>query len=578
MHREWHAEILIVGASFGGVSAALAAARAGRRVVLTEETGWIGGQATAQGVPLDEHPWIERYGSSESYRQFRRNVREYYRRNYPLTEQSRADRAFNPGAGWVSALCFEPKAGRAVLEELLAPYLSAGRILLVLHHRPVAVQADGDLIRAVTLQSTRGGDLLTVAADYVLDATELGELLELGKIEHVIGAEAHDETAEPTALEQADPLRQQGFTHLIAVDYRPGEDHTIERPPDYDRFRDGFASLVGMSDDPALKQRRLFGAGMADPTRSAGSLGTAEDRETRAGGVGRGAAAPSQPYQFCIWNFRRVLCAANFLPGTIDSDVTMLMSGNEYRGGVLCGVPAPDAAANREAARRMSLALVHFLQTEVEPGYGGGRGFPGIRPRPDVFDTADGLAVQPYIRESRRIRAEYTVTERSFHREQPGREEAPERFADAVAVGGYRIDVHEPHPAGQSYTLSLHGKHWPQQLPLGALLPVRIDNLLPACKNIGATHVTNGCFRLHPNEWSTGEAAGHLAAFCLDHGVRPRAVRADPRLVAALQRRLERDGMELEWPQWQPAMSYHSYRVDQPAWYWGESARAPRLR
>ena len=578
MHREWHAEILIVGASFGGVSAALAAARAGRRVVLTEETGWIGGQATAQGVPLDEHPWIERYGSSESYRQFRRSVREYYRRNYPLTEQSRADRAFNPGAGWVSALCFEPKVGRAVLEEMLAPYLSAGRILLVLHHRPVAVQADGDLIRAVTLACTRGGDLLTVAAAYVLDATDLGELLELGKIEHVIGAEAHDETAEPTALEQADPLRQQGFTHLIAVDYRPGEDHTIERPPDYDRFRDGFASLVGMSDDPALKQRRLFGAGMADPTRSAGSLGTAEDRETRAGGVGRGAAAPSQPYQFCIWNFRRVLCAANFLPGTIDSDVTMLMSGNEYRGGVLCGVPAPDAAANREAARRMSLALVHFLQTEVEPGYGGGRGFPGIRPRPDVFDTADGLAVQPYIRESRRIRAEYTVTERSFHREQPGREEAPERFADAVAVGGYRIDVHEPHPAGQSYTLSLHGKHWPQQLPLGALLPVRIDNLLPACKNIGATHVTNGCFRLHPNEWSTGEAAGHLAAFCLDHGVRPRAVRADPRLVAALQRRLERDGMELEWPQWQPAMSYHSYRVDQPAWYWGESARAPRLR
>ena len=578
MHREWHAEILIVGASFGGVSAALAAARAGRRVVLTEETGWIGGQATAQGVPLDEHPWIERYGSSESYRQFRRSVREYYRRNYPLTEQSRADRAFNPGAGWVSALCFEPKVGRAVLDEMLAPYLSAGRILLMLHHRPVVVQADGDLIRAVTLACTRGGDLLTVAADYVLDATDLGELLELGKIEHVIGAEAHDETGEPTALEQADPLRQQGFTHLVAVDYRPGEDHTIERPLDYDRFRAGFASLVGMSDDAALRQRRLFGAGMADPTRSAGSVGTAEDRETCAGGLGRRAAAPSRPYQFCIWNFRRVLCAANFLPGTVDSDVTMLMSGNEYRGGVLCGVPAAEAAANREAARRMSLALVHFLQAEVEPGYGGGRGFPGIRPRPDVFDTPNGLAVQPYIRESRRIRAEYTVTERSFHREQPGRQAAPERFADAVAVGGYRIDVHEPHPAGQSYTLSLHGKHWPQQLPLGALLPVRVDNLLPACKNIGATHVTNGCFRLHPNEWSTGEAAGHLAAFCLDRGVVPRAVRADPGLLSVLQRRLERDGVELEWPHWHPAMSYHSYRVDQSGWHWGESARAPRLR
>ena len=497
-------------------------------------------------MPLDEHPWIERYGSSESYRQFRRSVRAYYRRNYPLTAESRADRAFNPGAGWVSALCFEPKVGRAVLEELLAPWVSAGRILLVLHHRPVAVESDGDLVRAVTLESTRGDGLLTVAANYVLDATELGELLELGGVERVIGAESRAETGEPTALERADPLRQQGFTHLVAVDHRPGEDHTIECPLDYDRFRAGFASLVGVSDAPELKQRRLFAAKMDDP---------------------------AEPYRFCIWNFRRVLCAANFLPGTVDSDVTMLMSGNEYRGGVLCGVPAQDAAVHREAARRMSLALVHFLQTEIEPGFDGRPGFPGIRPRPDVFDTADGLAVQPYIRESRRIRAEYTVTERSFHREQPGREAAPERFADAVAVGGYRIDVHEPHPAGQSYTLSLHGKHWPQQLPLGALLPVRVDNLLPACKNIGATHVTNGCFRLHPNEWSTGEAAGHLAAFCLDRGVRPRAVRADAGLVAGLQRRLERDGVELGWPAWHPAMSYHSYRIDQPHWHWGESAR-----
>ena len=82
--------------------------------------------------------------------------------------------------------------------------------------------------------------------------------------------------------------------------------------------------------------------------------------------------------------------------------------------------------------------------------------------------------------------------------------------------------------------------------------------------HIGATNVTNGCFRLHPNEWSTGESAGHLAAFCLDHGVRPRAVRAAPELVAGLQRRLERDGVELERPHWQPSMSCHRYRVYQP--------------
>ena len=97
--------------------------------------------------------------------------------------------------------------------------------------------------------------------------------------------------------------------------------------------------------------------------------------------------------------------------------------------------------------------------------------------------------------------------------------------------------------------------------------------LVNACKNIGVTHVTNGCFRLHPTEWSIGEAAGHLAAFCVEKPRRPRAVRADGTLLAAFQRRLERAGVELQWPGGETAMSYHSYRVDQDEWYWGEATR-----
>ena len=53
------ATVLIVGGGVGGVAAALAACRAGQRVVLSEETLWIGGQLTSQAVPPDEHPWIE---------------------------------------------------------------------------------------------------------------------------------------------------------------------------------------------------------------------------------------------------------------------------------------------------------------------------------------------------------------------------------------------------------------------------------------------------------------------------------------------------------------------------------------
>ena len=102
--RESRTDVLIIGGGVGGVAAALAAARMGRSVILTEETRWLGGQATTQGVPLDEHPWIETFGRTRSYAAFRSGVRDHYRRNYPLTVAARNDPTLNPGAAWVTAL------------------------------------------------------------------------------------------------------------------------------------------------------------------------------------------------------------------------------------------------------------------------------------------------------------------------------------------------------------------------------------------------------------------------------------------------------------------------------------------
>src|SRR5438270_5424522 len=84
------ADLVIVGGGTGGCAAALAACRNGLRVVMTEETDWIGGQLTAQAIPPDEHRYIERFGCTRSYREYRNRVRDYYRRNYPLTAEARA--------------------------------------------------------------------------------------------------------------------------------------------------------------------------------------------------------------------------------------------------------------------------------------------------------------------------------------------------------------------------------------------------------------------------------------------------------------------------------------------------------
>src|SRR5690242_1149797 len=95
--REHETDILIVGGGTGGCAAAMAAASLGRRVILTEETDWIGGQLTQQAVPPDENRWIESHGCTRRYRQYRNLVRQYYRDHYPLTPEARATPNLNPG-------------------------------------------------------------------------------------------------------------------------------------------------------------------------------------------------------------------------------------------------------------------------------------------------------------------------------------------------------------------------------------------------------------------------------------------------------------------------------------------------
>ena len=57
---------------------------------------------------------------------------------------------------------------------------------------------------------------------------------------------------------------------------------------------------------------------------------------------------------------------------------------------------------------------------------------------------------------------------------------------------------------------------------------------------------------MHPVEWNVGEAAGLLAAFCLERKATPRSVRSRPELLQEFQALLRREGIELSWPKLQP--------------------------
>lgn len=531
--REMQTEVLVVGGGLGGVAAALAAARAGRRVVLTEEYAWLGGQLTSQAVPPDEHTWVEQFGVTASYQELRDGIRDYYRRHYPLTVRARAARELNPGAGWVSKLCHEPRVAVAVIEAMLAPYRSSGRLRVLQPYRPVAVDTDRDRITAVRLAGTSGDHDVTVAAPYILDATETGELLPLSGTEYVTGFESRADTGEPSGPDAAQPANMQAVSVCFAIDQVDG-DHTIDRPESYHFWRDyqpdfwGGPLLGWRAPDPRTLRptTRTF-----RPNPDGDPAAIVADQRRQGGDTD-------------LWTFRRIAARHNFVTGTYDSDITLVnWPMIDYFEGPVVGVPADEAQRHLAAARQLSKSVLYWLQTEA-PRPDGGTGFPGLRLRGDVTGGADGLAQAPYIRESRRIRAEYTVVEQDLSlavREERGAVSYP----DSVGVGMYRIDLH-PSTGGDNY---LDVGCCPFQIPLGALICQRVDNLVPACKNIGTTHITNGAYRLHPVEWNIGEVAGVLADFCLSRGVPPRAVRNQPGLLADFQERLSSHGIPLRWPE-----------------------------
>lgn len=531
--RERQTDILIVGGGLGGIAGALAAVRLGRSAIVTEETDWIGGQLTAQAVPPDESPWIESHGCTRSYRRLRDGIRDYYRRNYPLLPDPRADARLNPGNGLVSRLCHEPRVALAVLEEMLAPYRSGRQIEVLLRHRPIAVESDGDQVRAVTLLEHETDEQVIIRASYVLDATELGELLPMANVEHVIGAESQTQTGELHAVAgDPSPLDQQAVSWCFAMDYLPEDDHTIDKPEDYDFWRGYQADFwpgpqLGWVDcrpdtlEP--RTRAIFHSEEFFPGRDGSDF----------------------------WHYRRIFNRQHYPQGRYPSDITLVNWPQiDYWLGPLVGVSDAEKQHHLRGARQLSLSMLYWMQTEA-PRLDGGYGYRGLRLRPDIVGTSDGLAKYVYIRESRRIKAEFTVLEQHVGIEARRAAEQAEVFGDSVGIGYYRIDLH-PSTGLRNY---IDIPSWPFQIPLGALIPVRMENLLPANKNLGVTHITNGCYRLHPVEWNIGEAAGALAAYCLTQGLSPRQVRNTASHLADFQRMLSTVlGFELAWPHHNPTL------------------------
>ena len=503
-------DVIITGGSTGGVAAALALLDYGRRVLITEETDWLGGQLTSQGVSApDENQYIEYFGAPATYYAFREGVRNYYRKNFRLSDSAKYVARLNPGNCWVSRIGYEPKVGVEVINQMLKKYLENGQLTVLYNAVPVEAEVENDYIKSVTYK-LKDGSTKTFSANLYIDASEIGDLLPVVGAEYVVGAEAKSETGEVHAPDTPQPKWVQSYTFPFVIEYRPGENHVIPKPDNYEENK--------------VKQPYTLDVDYGDKTITYLMFGKAE------GTYGS------------FWTYRRLIDKNNFDDPAYPNDLAMInWPGNDFIGGSFIDVSEEEKERLFKAAKDLALGFLYWLQTEVKRD-DGGYGYPEFKLRKDVMGSEDGLSKYPYIRESRRIKGMTTVIEQDVSVEFL---EGPRArfFRDGAGLGKYFIDIHS---SGYEETAKT-SQVYPFQVPLGALIPRRVKNLLAGGKNLAVTHITNGTYRLHPVEWAVGEAAGILAATALFHDCVPQQVWLDERLLRKTQANLIDHGAPVFW-------------------------------
>lgn len=519
-------DLLVVGGGMGGVSAALSALRAADElsfttkqtlVILTEETDWLGGQMTSQGVSaLDENHLVEISGAARSYQKFRNEIRARYKRDFKLAQWANDEPWLNPGDCWVSWLAFEPKFALDEIEKLLTPYESRRQLTTKVRTKAIYARTEASAsdstqkkITAVGFYDFARDKVFEVEAKIVIDATELGDLLPMAGLNYRSGAESKAETGEAHAPETARPENVQDFTYPFVIEYRPGTNNLIEKPQHYEQFHAaGKFSLEGYP---------MFACKLK--------------------GEGDEMRIDKLPF----WEYRRLISSKLFESNDYPFDVAMInWNSNDLRMQNIIDVDANIQAERLALGKALSLGFLYWLQTEA-PRDDGGFGYPEFYLRTDVLGSSDGLSKYPYIRESRRIVALHTIVEEEIVvATNPGAR--AHLFPDSVGIGRYPVDIHgeQDVPGAAQHTK-------PFQIPLRALIAKDAANLLPACKNIGTTHVTNGSYRLHPIEWSIGEAQGTLAVLSLENGIPPGEFHGHSKLVRKLQEQLIDRGVPLFW-------------------------------
>ena len=473
-------EILVVGASQSGITAAIQAARMGRKVLLVSERQSIGGKLAEAGVSAMDGSELLAFQTG-LWGEF-------------LDRISRAEENLL-SYGWVSLFTFSPRKAEKVFEEWLS---EEPNITVLKNYKPNEVLFDSNNLSEKKVIGVKfideNGKELSVKAKITIDATELGDLLAIGKLPHRLGWEYSGEFNEPSApktnfkIMQKYPVQRMTWVFFVKDYGKENKAPDIKKPAGY----------------TYEKAQKLFSCAF--------STGKNTNAKTKHG--------------------ERIFPFESFISyGQVSKNQYMInwpKCGNDYGLEMQrlfdLNVKSQNGREriHKEAFTR-SLWFARYIQDSTHNRFGlDSESFPANK---ENFHTG-GFAYIPYYRESRRIEGLETFTENDTT-PKDGYSLACRK--DSFVIGSYMNDHHYTYgtekkifkPAQRNLKWGGRYTGVPFCIPFGALVPANISGLLVAEEGASVSHLANGVSRLQPVCMLIGQAVGAIAAISVKENIEP---------------------------------------------------------
>jgi len=432
---------------------------------------------------------------------------------------------------------------------------------------------------------------------YVIEATETGEIIALADVPYRLGLDRRSHRNPSSPTEEDDNYCTQGFTYTFAMEHT-ATPQPQEKPPFYEQYLNNYSYDTNprIADfNNVFTYRRIW----RNPNQPRIPFSPFQVGLPKAGDISM---------QNWTWG-------NDYRPGTardnlIYSRRQLQELGQLERGKWLGGLRVDALRKGEETALGFYYWLVagttdsQVPNRQITPNPNN-RLLKGLD---SPMGTAHGLSKFPYIRESRRIigRPSYgypdgfMITEidisRQNFRSDFYRQNLPAEqyrslwvalagldtipvirgelsvdqvnprtrssiYPDSVGISQYAIDFHPclaEYPAEKrgnperQGVRQAHGPAYPAQIPLRALIPQKIDNLLVAGKSIANSTIASAAYRVHSFEWSSGSAAGITASFALEKDIFPYQLTENlPKfnpLLQELQKRITANGNPIAFP------------------------------